>query len=252
LTALYVQQLANAQFGWTPAVNGPCEVRLVVADKAGNQAEATTTVTPAAGASGSAPAGAEGGKVVYVKSKTFHLKYSIENEGPSRVKHIDVWTTQDTRMWEKLAARAKPEGPHQVTVTKEGRWGFTLIPVSGVGLSEREPKVGDQPQVWVEVDETKPAVSQLRVEIGRGADKDKLVIRWSASDKFLAEQPITVKYATSPDGEWTELKGKLDNTGSYTHPTEGLPPEVYVRVEAVDRAGNVGSASFTAVGTLPV
>jgi hypothetical protein len=240
-TPLYVQQLANAQFGWTPAVKGPCEVRLEVSDRARNRAEATATVTP--NADGSAPERPAGSaKVQYVKSRTFSLTYSIENEGPSKVKHVDVWVTQDSRSWEKLPTQARPEGPHQVTVTKEGRYGFTLIPVSGVGLSEQAPKLGDEPQVWVVVDETKPAVSSLRVEIGRGPDKDKLLIRWSATDKYLAEQPISVKYATSPEGPWTELKTKLDNTGTYTHPTEGLPPEVYVQVEAVDRAGNVGSA----------
>jgi hypothetical protein len=34
---------------------------------------------------------------------------------------------------------------------------------------------------------------------------------------------------------------RLDNTGTYSCATEGLPWQVYLRVSAADEAGNVGS-----------
>jgi hypothetical protein len=239
--ALNVQQLARAQFGWTPAVNGPCEVRLRVSDRAQNQAEALATVTPVPGAR-PGPGGAAGGaRVVHVRSRTFQLNYAIENVGPSNVKNVEVWMTRDTRSWSKYADDAKATGPYTLTVRAEGRWGFTLIPRSGVGLAQKPPEVGQQPQIWIEVDETKPAVRLLGVKVGQGAEAGKLTITWKADDRFLQAQPITIKYATAATGPWTEMRGKLENTGTYTHATEGLPYEFYVLVEAVDEAGNVGT-----------
>src|SRR5262245_46552743 len=94
-TGLDVQQLDYAQFGWEPAGAGPFEVRLRVRDKAGNQAEATTTVTPgparatSAGAGGAPDPGSA--KVIFVRQKTFTLNFTIENEGPSKVKEVEVW-----------------------------------------------------------------------------------------------------------------------------------------------------------------
>src|SRR5262249_18385920 len=154
---------------------------------------ASAKVTPTAGRPSTGTTGGGAGEVAgsrpdvkFVRSKKFQLGYTINDVGPSKVKHVDIWMTRDTRVWQKLPEAAGPEGPHEVTLASEGRWGFTLIPVSGVGLSERPPSVGDQPQVWIEVDETKPVVNLYRVEIGRGGvDNGRLILTWSASDKWL-------------------------------------------------------------------
>ena len=54
--------LQAAQFGWNPVGNGPIEVRLFVKDLAGNEATATTQVTPSAG-SIPAPGGTDSAQV---------------------------------------------------------------------------------------------------------------------------------------------------------------------------------------------
>jgi hypothetical protein len=236
---LDVRQLAHAQYGWTPTVSGKCEVRLRVWDKAKNGAEATTTVTPPAG---SRPAPEGRGKVIHVRSRTFQLNYTIENEGPSKVKEVQVWVTRDTRSWQKLPDNARPVGPHTVTVATAGTWGFTLVPRSGVGLGPATPRVGEQPHIWVEVDETKPLVRLENIIVGKGADSGKLTIYYSATDKFLRARPISIFHGTKPDGPWTPLETGLENKGSYVCKCEGLPYEFYVRIEAIDEAGNVGSA----------
>ena len=61
-------------------------------------------------------------------------------------------------------------------------------------IGEQPPKVGDAPQVWVEVDTTKPIVQLKGVEVGRGQDTGNLTINWSASDKNFSRQPISLSY----------------------------------------------------------
>ena len=84
------------------------------------------------------------------------------------------------------------------------------------------PKPGDQPHLWVEVDEKAPAVRLIDAFAGTGPDLGKLTVHWSANDAFLKAQPVTLSYATSADGPWTPLATKLDNTGTFT-----VPPHEY-------------------------
>ena len=50
------------------------------------------------------------------------------------------------------------------------------------------PQVGDRPQMWIEVDTTKPVVKLLSVVVGTGPDKGKLTVNWDAKDKNLAKE----------------------------------------------------------------
>jgi hypothetical protein len=62
-------------------------------------------------------------------------------------------------------------------------------------------------------------------------------------DEALAPYPISLYYAANEVGPWTVIDRGLDNDGRYTwQPPPGLPPCCWVRVEALDAAGNVGVA----------
>jgi hypothetical protein len=179
-----------------------------------------------------------------VNSKTIRLNYKIEEQGPSGVSSVQLWYTQDGRNWQKHQEIPEAKSPLVFDVHAEGLYGFTLVVRSGVGLGESPPQVGDPPQVWVEVDLTKPSVQILGVDVGRGPDKGKLTITWRAVDKNMAAQPITVSYAQQKDGPWTVIEKNLENTGRHVwqmNPST-VPYKFFVRVEAVDKAGNVGSA----------
>jgi hypothetical protein len=250
---LPVPRLERGEKGWDPRVNGPVEVRLQVMDRARNSAQATTTVTPGAyqpppGAT-AAPAGAAGdgprGKVVHVRSLTFNLNYEFDNVGPSQVKTVEIWWTRNRHQWQKYPDSAKPQGPYPVRVQEEGSYGFTLIPRSGVGLAARPPEPGEEPQIWIEVDATRPVVAVHSAVVG--PDTGKLTVTWSARDRWLrAQQPINLSYAQSREGPWLPLPGaeRLDNAGTFTCATDALPFQIYVRVTATDEAGNVGSDIF--------
>src|SRR5262249_57156757 len=84
-------------------------------------------------------------------------------------------------------------------VNGEGLYGLTLVAKSGVGLSVRPPQLGDRPQIWIEVDLTKPGVQLQDVIVGEGPDKGKLIITSTALDKNFSQQPLTLFYGATPD-----------------------------------------------------
>jgi hypothetical protein len=249
-TTLEVQKIPEGQYSWSPPPGCNYEVRLRVKDRAGNLGEARTLVTPqatsvsppavagsAAGTTTALTAAGPRGKMIHVKHRKFHLNYTLENIGPSAVGNVEVWiTTAGSNAWTLYASNAPSKGPFTVLVRSAGRYGFTLRPHNGVGLAEDPPHPGDEPQVWVQVDEEPPVVKLNQVILDRGQVK----IYWTASDNFLRPHPITLKYADKPDGKWEILARDLENSGSYVSNSEALPVQCYLRVEATDEAGNVG------------
>lgn len=191
----------------------------------------------------------------------FDLGYDVESRGPSGISRLDLWVTRDDgRTWLKWsqhdgkAASVRvnlnvPANPHP-----EGAYGFRVVPVSGAGLSEREPAAGDAPDLRVVVDVTPPHLD-LFPPTGDPASPDTLVIPWKATDKNFGEAPITIEWADKPSGPWQPVAAagevvqaqatapqarRLPNTGQYAwRVPAGLPPRVYLKVSARDAAGNV-------------
>jgi hypothetical protein len=240
------------------------EVRLKVTDQAGNEATATTKVSlkgGAASADGPAPGNkwpgknppgpAPGSYAVapphrkLVNSKKISLNYKLEEVGPSGVSLIELWFTQDGRVWNRYplpkSEDNKIPNPLVFEVSGEGVYGFTLLAKSGVGLSVQPPQIGDEPQIWVEVDLTKPQVKLQKIHVGKGADKGKLILHWTAYDKNLAKQPITISYAEQVGGPWQPIVQDHANTGHYTWKMpDPVPYQFYIKIEARDLAGNIG------------
>lgn len=247
-TALNFRQMKYARYDWSPPEAGEYEVRLTAYDMAGNSAEKTVKLKvgnpTVKGGQGEIPVGDT--RVLYVPKRTFKLDYKIEGQGPSSVQRVEVWMTRNKSQWTRLEpdAPADPKDGHEVTVKGAGRWGFTLRPISGVGRAHKAPGLGDPPQIWVEVDETAPVVTLDSVTVGEGADNKSITVNWSATDRFLGEKPITIYYSeTKAEGTWQPLVSGVENTGSYKVSTEKITSyQFYVKVEAVDRAGNRGSA----------
>jgi hypothetical protein len=260
-TALPANPTAS-QHLWTPETSAPLEVRLRARDRAGNVGEAITNVIvgqqntgPAfqSGSGAGLPFGFPGGvEHRIVNSRKISLNYELKEVGPSGVSSIELWYTQDGRGWNKYPLPQAREGgapakPLVFEVNGEGVYGFTLLARSGVGLGERPPQIGDRPQLWVEVDLTKPVVQLQGVVVGQGPDKGKLTITWTARDKNLdPERCITLAYAEQAGGPWTPIAQNIANSGRHVWSMpERLPYQFLVRVEAVDRAGNVGEVVTT-------
>jgi hypothetical protein len=255
--------LGNEMY-WNPETNAPLEVRVRARDRAGNTSEASTRVNPLGqsnhpgGGAGESnpgePPWQAGDAPPYperrlLNSKRISLNYQITDKGKSGVSSIELWYTQDGRSWNKYPLPKSSDdnieqGPLVFDVNAEGVYGFTMLAKSGVGLGDRPPQVGDRPQLWIEVDLTKPVVQLQQVLVGQGSDKGKLIITWTARDKNLARFPIAISYTKQAGGPWTPITTeKMGNTGRYVWSMpEDVPYQFLVKVEAVDLAGNVGEA----------
>jgi hypothetical protein len=257
---LTVEGGRTGQRYWNPGAFNSLEARLSVRDLARNLGEARLRLN-ASGSDGAGDARQLGGNYNdpdatrgmppgssrteprYVNSSRISLNYEIKEEGPSGTSSVELWATQDGRAWDKLKEDASHQPPLVVDVKGEGLYGFTLLVRSGVGLSERPPRGGDAPQVWVEVDLQKPVIEYVDTKVDPGPDLGKLTIAWKATDKNLTREPIRISYAKDPEGTWTEIAASQPNTGAYVWrmPPSGIPYQFYVQVEAIDKAGNVGS-----------
>jgi hypothetical protein len=188
-----------------------------------------------------------------VNSKHIVLNYKLDDVGPSGVSAIEMWWTRDGRTWQKDETPGHKGPPYVFEVPEEGTYGFTMVARNGIGLGKEPPKSGDLPQVWVEVDMTRPTVSLIDVKHGEGVKAREVTIQWEAHDRNLAGRPITLSFATSPEGPWLPFAANIENTGHYnwSMPQSG-PVSFYTRVEAVDVVGNVGvaqSAKATSIDT---
>ncbi len=114
------------------------------------------------------------------------------------------------------------------------------------GLDRRPPAPGDRPDVFVEVDRSKPIASLTGVNQPDGYFADHLIFSWQASDANLQERPVSLLYAARPSGPWQPIASNLensglDNGGRYSWRLQRhLPNPLYVRLEVRDRAGNIG------------
>ena len=261
--------LGATQLYWLPQAPGPVEVRLQARDRAGNTAQTTATIglagnaAPGNPAAGNAPQNNAGPVALggaqdlvngpaeherkLVNSKRVSLNYELKDVGPSGVSVVELWYTVNGRSWNKYPHRF--DDPKQTAIAfdveGEGTYGISLCAKSGVGLGERAPQSGDRPQLWIEVDLTKPAVQIQSVVVGNGEDKGKLFVNWTARDKNLHREPITLSYAEQPTGPWKTFAEKLSNAAGrhvWTMPASGVPYQFHIKVEAVDQAGNVGEA----------
>jgi hypothetical protein len=177
-----------------------------------------------------------------INSKRIRLNYEVKEVGRSGIGGVELWYTRDGRTWQKYPGVSQ-SSPCAVDVDDENLYGFTLVARSGAGVGKQPPQPGDTPQVWVEVDVTKPVVRLLGVEAGSSSKSGTVSILWSATDKNLHAAPITLCYATQSSGPWVPIASHLANTGRYVWklPAE-IPNRFFVRVEAIDRAGNIGAA----------
>lgn len=250
-----VQKAAYGTTSWDPGVAGPIEVRLQIKDRAGNLGEATERISGGIGGKPMdrvdeppmqpQPRNDDPSAIRKINSKRISLNYKIDDVGPSDVAAVEIWKTRDGRLWQRHPQDADKRPPFIIEVEGEGRYGFTLVAKSGVGLGEGAPRPGDQPQIWVEVDLTKPDVRVVETNVGRGLETGNLTITWSATDRNLARQGISLLYSTKAEGPWTAIPGAttLENTGRFIwRMAADVPYEFFIRVEAADEAGNIGQA----------
>jgi hypothetical protein len=256
-------------YAWRIPPGKVLEVRVKARDRAGNEgispvvrvpAEAGTTVgLPKSGGpawTGPSP-NLPQPRISYVNSLEFQVDYTVSKMGRSGVQAAYLYVLKEQGNWElvkRFPVKMMPDdkGPHSMSLPykaeREGTYGFYVIPESGAGKKADEPKKDDPPMVLVVVDTTKPYVQITGVQVKPGGVRGPLVeFTWTAADANLMPQPVSLEWSLDKKAEtWNEIKYRLDNnltatTGRFTWevPDEKLW-KFYVRIRAIDKAGNVG------------
>ena len=177
-----------------------------------------------------------------IGSKRFRLNYGIDSIDPSGVARVDLWLTRDGgRSWQAWGSDPDNHSPFPVEIQEEGRYGFRIVVHSKDGLTGQGPSSGDDADMWVLVDTQSPMVRITSVPYGRGHEAGRLVINYSVSDKFLTLRPIALAYSQNPQGPWNSIGEGLRNEGRFVwKPTPDVPDRIFLRIDALDKAGNIG------------
>jgi hypothetical protein len=191
-------------------------------------------------------AGTSGPTMQMVNSRNVVIDFELKGVGESGLGEVELWYTLNGQTWFKYSGGVQTQSPFVVEVAQDGLYGFTVVARNGMGIGKTPPQPGDAPQVWVDVDTTRPVVRLLNTQTGADENGRTLTLRWSATDRNLVSRPITLSYAEQSQGPWFPFATNLENSGEYTwHMSAGLPKQVLVRVEATDRIGNCGEDRMT-------
>lgn len=176
-----------------------------------------------------------------VNSNTFRIGYSLDGVGPSGVKQVDLYITEDNgQKWFYYGQDPDRTSPMEVSVPHDGEFGLAFRVINGLGRVDIPPQPNDLPEVRVSVDRTPPIVQLLPLEHGQDLDANKVIITWTAHDQDLAETPVALFYSMAPTGPWEAIQGWHPNSGRYrwTIPAT-LDQPFYVRLDVKDNSGNV-------------
>jgi len=216
----------------TAGISPPIRNRYVPSDE-------QTTAPPSVPATTGLPPGE---RPRMVNSRLFELVYDDDSDGPSGNTRVEIWGTRDGgRTWRSFAASDDCRKPIRISVGEEDTYGFRAVR-SMTAAPAQPPKSGDLPEVWIGVDLSKPTARLLSAREGSGAEAGSLTISWEAADRTLAARPVSLLFSETPGGPWTTIAAGLENTGRYSWPiTSRLPQRIYLRLEARDEAGNIGT-----------
>jgi len=177
------------------------------------------------------------------------LNYAVENYVVGGQPKIEFWVTRDAgQSWSRINDESGGSSPARLTLPGDGMYGIR-VKANGNGAP---PRPGEAPDGWVEVDTAAPTVRMQTPVLGTGAKVGTLMIQWSAADKNLIPESINILHASRPDGPWQTVASNVANDGNYQWIIPpGIGSEIYLRVEATDRAGNVGRAELREPFSMP-
>jgi hypothetical protein len=181
--------------------------------------------------------------VRYSDSERFSLDYVLEAVDARGVEAIELYGSVDEGATWKLWGRDPDrQSPFDIETREEGVFSYRIVVVGRSGLASARPLAGDLPDMVVVVDKQAPEVRISGARYGEGDRIGALVIRYDCVDANLKERPITLAFSENADGPWTTIAGGLRNDGDYVWPADpGLPRAFYLRLDATDKAGNIGT-----------
>jgi hypothetical protein len=183
------------------------------------------------------------------------IEFQIGKYGPSGLGSVDVYATSDDGATWTLASTdhnvtlptpaemrggTPVAGSVMVDLREEGVvHGFYIVVKSRAGLGKKAPEPGTPPQVRIEMDITPPSVEMYKPQPDPKR-RDTLLLSWRATDKNLANNPVTIEWAAQKEGPWNVIgTPDMPNSGQFSWPVAAdVPPSVYLRLAVRDAAGN--------------
>ncbi|HKQ48817.1 MAG TPA: hypothetical protein VJZ71_12165 [Phycisphaerae bacterium] len=162
---------------------------------------------------------------------------------PEETPRVAVWWTDNNGFhWNKAGYFGREQSFFPFEVDGDGDYGIRFV---GPG---QEPSLhtAPLPERVYHVDTSPPAVEvTIEPEQSWYHVGDVVTISWKAADYHLSEYPVRIGVLTDFTGDEqnpVELQRDLAENGSITHPlsANALDHEIRFRVDAVDRAGNLG------------
>jgi hypothetical protein len=177
-----------------------------------------------------------------VNSHLFQLEYDVDSVGSSGIGRVELWGTRDGgKTWQSFTIDNDNRSPLLVNVPEEGVYGFRVVVTNGAGFGGATPRSGDLPDLWVNVDLTKPTARIISAQQGSDSEVGHLIISWQADDRMLAARPVSLSFSSNRSGPWLPIASGLENTGRYAWPIDSrTPSQIYLRLEVADEAGNIG------------
>ncbi|MFQ5430065.1 MAG: hypothetical protein ACE5E1_07115, partial [Phycisphaerae bacterium] len=164
---------------------------------------------------------------------------------PEEIPRVAIWWSDTNGFhWKKAGYFGRGQSYFPFEVKKDGDYGIRFV---GPG-QEPAQRVLARPKRVYHVDTVLPEVEVSITPEQTWYDPGELVtITWRASDVHPVEQPVRIGMLmdfTADDQDFIELQRDLADAGSisYRIPPEAVDHEITFRVEARDRAGNLGLA----------
>ena len=177
------------------------------------------------------------------RSRKFSLDYEVESAGRAGVEEVELWGSADRgQTWKRWGADPDRQTPFDIETNADGVYGFCIVVVAKNGLATPRPIAQSLPDIFVIVDTLKPIARISGATYGEADQTGSLLIRYTCDDENLSARPISLSFSHSLQGPWTTIAAGLENNGGYAWPADPqLPRQIYLRVDAVDLAGNGGS-----------
>lgn len=184
-------------------------------------------------------------QVRHTRLKTFELAYEIDSLGSQGISAVELWGSRDGgQTWSNWGTDEDRESPFDIETSGEGLYGFRIVVVGKNGLTSAIPQPGEAADIYVRVDQSAPLVHLTAARYGQDQEAGSLIIEYNCRDENLDPRPISLAFSGEPNGPWTTIATGLENTGRYAWPADPrLPKQIYLRIEAIDRSGNVGLES---------
>lgn len=180
------------------------------------------------------------------KSRRFAWDYDVPSTRPAAGPlRAELWTTQDGGVtWQRSSVDNDGRSPIDVTLPASGLYGVRLEMVSDAADAGGGPRSGAAPDAWVGVDEEPPQVELVAISRDEATPSGALVIRYVVRDPLIAPRAVRLLYSPNADGPWATITDGIENQGEHRWtPDKTVPAKVHIRAEAIDLAGNVGTAT---------